>query len=453
MQPAKLPPQNLEAEKSVLGSIFLDPNRADEISDIVSPDDFYLASHAAILRIISSLRQKGRPVDSVAVADELERSGELSNAGGVDALVEMMNCVPHSAHAAHYAAIVAEKSMRRRVISSSTVAIESAYDDSADVDELVAAAESNLHAVIERKVGPSITVIRDILTEALDNITTHRQLGVMTGLDDLDSLLGGLRPATMNILAARPSMGKTALAGSIALGAARLGIGVLFVSLEQSRLELTERFLCNETGYSSDQIRPEQISEAIRDGLLEGASQLSELPIVIDDTSPRTVQQVSAVARIQRRRNKVGLIVVDYLQLVRPDDKKAPREQQVAEISRELKCLAKNLNVPVLALAQLNRQIENRPDKRPRLSDLRESGAIEADADVIMFLDRPCVYDDSAERNLARLYIEKHRNGKTGIVDLHCELSCMRFANAARQHETAWEDFSTPNYEPASGFF
>lgn len=431
-----VPPHDLPAEKSLLGSVLLDAHKLDDLLLVVRPEDFYLEDHRRVFEAMVRLQNAGQPVDAVSVlgavpvqqmaADDVERL-----------LTECLDLTPHPGHAVHYAERVVDRAERRRLLLAAGETLRDARDDSQDVPNLVAAAESRLHAIIERQTGTSGRGLGQVLLEALDDVEHRRAAtpGVQAGFCDLDWLTNGLRPGALIILAARPSCGKTALAGNIAVNAARAGTAVLFLSLEQSDTELAERLVCSESGVSSQVLRGQSLRDQDREQVLQAAQRLADLPITVDDTTPRNVTQLAGVVRLFLRRNAARpqrLIVLDYLQLIQPEDKRQQREQQVADITRNLKCLAKSLKVPVIVLAQLNRQIEIRENKRPKLSDLRESGQIEADADLIWFIDRPATYDPSEDETKATLIVAKHRNGKTGDVALHWDKETMTFRNAAR---------------------
>jgi len=432
----RLPPQNLDAERGLLGSILLVNDVLDDISDVLTADHFYLDAHQQIYRAILGLRDSGvHGFDPVTVAEVLDRQNQLQEIGGVDYLLEILNAVPHAAHAKYYADIVCNKAVQRRLIAACTEILRDSYDESLEPQELLTKAEQSIFQILEQQEAANKLDLRDILLDTFDRINERLEhqgaiSGLVTGFTDLDTKTNGLQPTELVILAARPSMGKTALVCNLAEGAAEIGkAGVVIFSLEQSKLELAERFLCIRAKLQVHKLRKGDLTEAERDTLLQVSSELSELNLYIDDQPGRTMSQIGAICRRLKRRSGLGLVIIDYLQLVEPEDKRAPREQQIASITRRLKFLAKEMEVPVIALAQLNRGVELREDKRPRLADLRESGAIEQDADIVMFLHRPEMYDPEDRPGEAELIIAKHRSGPTGIVPLRFNKESMRFEN------------------------
>lgn len=444
----RLPPQNLEAEKGVLGSIFLENNVIDEISDTLRPDHFYLDSHRRIYAAILNLHESGvHGFDAVTIGESLERRGELADIGGSDYLFEILQSVPHAAHAKYYAQIVRDKYVQRQLILACTDILRNAYDEGTDTDDLLNQAEQGIFQILEQQEATQQLEIREILLDTFDRINERLERqgaisGLSTGFRDLDAKTNGFQPSELIILAARPSMGKTALVCNLAEAVAdQSQAGVVLFSLEQSRLELAERFLCIRAKLQVHKLRKGDLDETERDILLQVSSELSELPLFIDDAPGRSMSQIGAICRRLKRKSNIRLIIIDYLQLIEPEDKRAPREQQIAQITRRLKFLAKELSIPVIALAQLNRGVELREDKRPRLADLRESGAIEQDADIVMFLHRPEMYDPADRPGEAELIIAKHRSGPTGIVPLAFSKESMRF-----------QDF-TPLTEPEGGYF
>ena len=461
----RLPPQNLDAERSVLGSMMLANEVIDELADVLQPDHFYSDAHRRIAQVIFDLYEKTvGGIDPVTVAEELERRNELAEIGGPAYLGEIVETVPHAAHARYYAGIVRDKWTLRTLRQACTDIlrdIESTAEAEQPLD-LLQKAEQRVFQILELKGSTSSLEMRDILMEAFEAINARwvnngKLPGLPSGFTDLDAKTTGFHPADLIILAARPSMGKTAFVCNVALSVASAAAddhkqaggpegqlapgGVLLFSLEQSKLELSERFLCMHGQIDGHRLKQGDLTSQERDQVQIAASELSELPIFIDDQGGRSMAEIAAVSRRMRRRYGIGLIVVDYLQLIEPDDRRAPREQQVAQIARRLKYLAKEMNVPVIALAQLNRGVEQREDKRPRLADLRESGAIEQDADLVMFLHRPEAYNPEDRPGEAELIVAKHRNGPTGIVTLTWRAEFLRFA-----------DYS-PLDEPEGGYF
>ena len=446
-----LPPQNLDAERGVLGSLLLMNEAIDDVAEFLTADHFYSDRHRAIYEAILKLSESGaRGIDLVTVADRLAQTGQLEAAGGLVYLDEVLTSVPHAAHAKYYAEIVREKAVQRSLIYACTDVLTECYDSSRPVQEVLDTAEQKIFAISESQDGGDKIAIDQILQMAWDRIEERANsdgdaTGLPTGFLDLDQKTNGFQPAELIILAARPSMGKTALVCNFAEAIAdKTGKGVLLFSLEQSKLELAERFLCIRARVNGHKLRAADFDDAERHRLMVASGELNEMPLFIDDKPGRTVSQIAAIARRLKRQSDLGIVIVDYLQLVEPEDKKVPREQQIAFISRRLKFIAKELDIPVIALAQLNRGVELREDKRPRLADLRESGAIEQDADLIAFLHRPEMYDAEDRPGEAEIVIAKHRSGPTGIVTLTWRAECMRF-----------EDFAGtagPDYAVTEGF-
>lgn len=439
----RVPPHNNDAERGVLGSLLLLNEAIDEIADELRAEHFYQDAHQLIYAAIVDMHERGiRGIDGITLGTELERRGTLEQCGGASYLVEILNCVPHAAHARYYSEIVRNTWTQRAVISACTAVITEAYDPD-DVSGLLESAEREIFAILEQQGAPGRIEIADVIQDALVEIDARlrsdsKTPGLTSGFIDLDNLTTGFQPTELVILAARPSMGKTAFVCNIAEAVAReTGKGVLFFSLEQSNQELAERFLCIAAEVNGHDLRKGQLTLKQRDALMRASDRLSEMPLFLDDKAARTMTQISTVARRQHRKSPLGLVIVDYLQLIEPDDKRTPREQQISGISRRLKFLAKELRVPVIALSQLNRSLDSRPDKRPRLSDLRESGAIEQDADMVMFLHRPEAYDPDDRPGEAEVIVGKHRSGPTGIVKLTWRNEFMRFENFSSFNEPA----------------
>jgi len=445
--PIRLPPQNLDAERGVLGSILLFNEAIDEIGEMLKADHFYHDSHHRIYAAIHDLYENNiRGIDPVTLAEELEKRSELEEVGGAAYIIEILDSVPHAAHVRYYANIVREKWMQRTLIHACTDILTDCYDNPESVDDLLQTAERRVFSIVEEQEDTSNIAIGDILLEAFDRIDERMKhdgniAGITTGFSDLDLQTTGLQPTELIILAARPSMGKTAFVCNIAEAVARIeNRGVMLFSLEQSNLELAERFLCITARVNGHDLRTGNLSDEQRDQLAAASDELHNLPLFIDDKPARTMSQISAISRRQHRKSPLGVIIIDYLQLIEPEEKHIPREQQIASISRRLKFLAKELKVPVIALSQLNRGVELREDKRPRLADLRESGSIEQDADKVMFLHRPDAYDPNDRPGEAEVVIAKHRSGPTGIVKLTWRGEFMRFENFSPVPDT---DFAT----------
>ena len=432
----RLPPQNLDAERGVLGSILLMNEAIDEVGESLKAEHFYSDGHQKIYAAIQKLYESGiRGIDAITLAEELVRRGDFESAGGTSYLAEVLEAVPHAAHVRYYSTIVREKWMQRSLIYACTETLSECYEASEDVDSLLQAAERRVFRILEQQGNTASIAIGDILLDAFSRIEErlHKSgdvTGIASGFTDLDHHTTGFQATELIILAARPSMGKTALVCNIADAVARKsGKSVLLFSLEQSNLELAERFLALSARINGHDLRSGNLTEAQHDRMVQASDDLTRLPLFIDDRPARTMTQISAIARRQHRKGPLGIIMIDYLQLIEPEEKNAPREQQIAGISRRLKFLAKELRVPVIALAQLNRGVELREDKRPRLADLRESGAIEQDADMVMFLHRPDAYDPEDRPGEAELIIAKHRSGPTGLIRLTWRKEYMRFEN------------------------
>jgi replicative DNA helicase len=437
----KLPPQSIEAEESVLGGVLLDNTALDRAIEFVAPDDFYREAHRKIMRAMLELNQRGEPVDLVTLVDALKMRGELQDIGGAGYLAELADKVPTAANVAYYARIVRQKSVLRGLIQTATEIATRGYESGADVDQFLDEAEHKIFEISERKVRPTFFRIRDIMVDsmkAIEGLYERKELvtGVPTGFVDFDRMTAGLQPADLVIIAGRPSMGKTAFALNIAQHvalAARTGVAIF--SLEMSKEQLVLRLLCSEARVDQSKVRAGFAAERDFPKLAMAASRLSETPIYIDDTPALSVLELRAKARRlkRERESKLGLVIVDYLQLMRGHDGADNREQEISGISRSLKALAKELSLPVVALSQLNRQVETRADKRPVMADLRESGAIEQDADVIAFLYRPIVYDKNAEERAAEVIIAKQRNGPIGNVPLTFMSEYTRFENRTEE--------------------
>lgn len=447
----RLPPQNLDAEKSVLGSMLLDPHMCDEVALIVRADDFYADSHRKIYGHIMAQYEQSGTADTLLLVERLKQAGELEAVGGSAYIAEVLQSVAVAAHACYYARIVHEKATLRSLIHAATEILRDAYDPTLEPREMMSKAEEKIFAIHDERSGDQIACMHDVLVEAFEHIDRRLEEGGATGTPsgfaDLDNLTGGLHEAELVILAARPSMGKTALATNIAdYVAVEANASVLFVSLEMARLELAQRMLCARGKIDGRKFRGGYLSGEDRDKLLEASARLSKAPLYIDDTPSRTVAEIAACARRLQRKGKLGLIVIDYLQLIEPDNPKDPRQEQVAKIARRLKGLAREIRVPVLCLAQLNRQAEATKDNRPRLSHLRESGAIEQDADVVMFVHREEYYhtrEEAVERDLvgkADLIVAKQRNGPTDDVKLTWRQEFTAFEN--RAPEGRYDEFA-----------
>lgn len=434
----RLPPQNIEAEQGVLGAILLDNEVLHDVVPILKVEDFWRDDHQIIYRAIRELYDLGKPVDALILDEELKRRGEADRIGGTEAIGELISRVPHAANAKFHAEIVRQKAILRGLITIGREIIEEGYSNSVTADDLLEMAEKKVFGIAEEQVTGETVALPDILTQAMDRIELratdkHAFTGIGTGYYELDEMTCGFQPGQLIILAARPSMGKTAFALNICEHVTiDQGKGVLFVSLEMGQLELAERMLAARSKVDGDKLRKGNLGFREMKLLGEGYDSLKKAPLFIDDTPARNMLQVTANARRLKLRNDIGMIVLDYIQLVDSEgDGRESRQEQIAKVSRRLKTLARELSVPVVALSQLNRNVENREDRRPRLADLRESGAIEQDADVVLMLHRPDYYDPNETPGIAECIIHKNRNGATGTVKLTWLKSITRFENLA----------------------
>jgi replicative DNA helicase len=436
----KLPPQNIEAEQSILGSILIDNDILYDVIDILTDGNFYRDAHRKIYRGILALFEKNEPVDLITLTNILKEQNQLDAVGGAAYLAELVDQVPVAVNAAQYARIVREKAILRSLISTTANISARCYEDSGDVDEVLDFAESSIFKISEKKIAPSFYPLSDIITESfktLEDRSEHKELitGVPTGFSGLNTLTSGLQPSDLIIIAARPSMGKTALALNIAQNTSvDNGTPVAIFSLEMSKEQLSIRFLCAMARVDSFRLRTGFLNKEDWGKLTRAAGILSEAPVYIDDTPAISVLEIRAKARRLKMDKDLGLVIIDYLQLMKGRASAERRELEISEISRSLKALAKELNIPVVALSQLNRKVEERHNKRPMLSDLRESGAIEQDADVIAFIYRDSVYnqsEDAANDKTAEIIVAKQRNGPTGVVKLTFLDSYTRFEDQA----------------------
>lgn len=445
-----IPPHDAEAERCVLGSILVENAAADVVAGQMNPSDFYALHHRAIYLTMQSMREAGQPIDAVTLRDALSASGELEGAGGAAYLIRLLETVPHSAHADFYAKAVGRLATRRRLIDAGHQIVRRAFDLSSDVEELQAEAEQTLLAA-----GGGRSDIGNLAVEAgLESTFTRifermekgeEVAGVPSGFQHLDRITTGFHESELIVLAARPAMGKTAFVCNVALniatwargrcseekGATRISGGPLVFSLEQSRSELIERLLCITGRIDGHRLRRGALDDIEQMALMDAAEDLRSLPVFIDDTPGQTMTRIAATARLASRRMNIGIVVVDYLQLIEAEDRRVPREQHIASCTRRLKMLAKELGVPVIVLAQLNRQVELRDDKRPRLADLRESGAIEQDADQVLFLHRPDAYESEDRPGEVDVIVSKNRSGPVGTAELVWRKSALRFEDKA----------------------
>ncbi len=441
---AKQPPQNAEAEASLLGAILIDTDAIVKIADSVTADDFYESRHQRIYEAVLDLYEKRSAIDVLTLADKLRNSGYLDMVGGPSYLTELTNFVPTAAHAEQYADIVAQKAMRRRLINTSQELTRLGYDESLGLRDLIEEAETKLFSVSEQQVKQSIVSIEDILAasfERLDDLHKDKQKlrGIPTGYRDMDGMLAGLQRSDLFILAARPSMGKTAfvlnLAHNVAVQAKE---PVLIFSLEMSKEQLVDRLLSMQSGVDAWALRTGNLTDADFEKIGEAMGVLSEAPIYIDDTPGITVSDMRTKARREAHQHQLGLVIVDYLQLMSGGSRfsgDGNRVQEISEISRGLKGLARELNVPLISLSQLSRSVESRTPQIPQLADLRESGSIEQDADIVAFLYREDYYNPESERkNIMDVLIKKHRNGPTGGVELYFDRDKQKISSLDNRH-------------------
>lgn len=442
----KLPPQNLEAEQSVLGGILLDNPALNTVLEALTPADFYSDAHRKIFKAIIDLSERSEPCDLITLSNILKDQKRIDQVGGTAYLASLVDNVASSANISYYVKIIKEKSVLRRLIGSATEILNKSYDAGMDVDDILDEAEHAIFEISENKIRPAFHPIREIIRESfktIERLYDKKELitGVATGFERLDELTSGLQNSDLIIIAGRPSMGKTAFALNIAQYAAlEAGVPVAIFSLEMAREQLATRMLSAEARVDSQRLRKGFLGETDWPKLTTAAGRLSDAPIYIDDTPAITVMEMKAKSRRLKADAGLGLVVLDYLQLMRGSSFKDSREQEISEISRSLKALAKELSLPVIALSQLNRKVEDRTNRRPQMADLRESGAIEQDADVIAFIYRDEVYnrsDDNPEKGMAEIIIGKQRNGPTGIVKLAFQEKYTRFENLARGVEGA----------------
>ncbi len=435
-----LPPQSIEAEESLLSAILLDNNTLLDVVEVLAVADFYRTAHHKIYAAIIELFDKGEPIDLVTLANNLKEKGQLDAVGGASYLARLVDAVPLAINAQHYAKIIADKASLRRLIEKANAIAKRCYDDRGNVDDVIDFAEASIFEISERKTSQSFypisrLIIRNI--ETLEENQGNKSLvtGVQMGFGLLDNLTSGLQKSDLIILAARPSMGKTALALNIARNAAvDSDIPVAIFSLEMSKEQLSLRMLCAEARLDSSRLRGGFFSMADWHRLTDAAGILSESPIYIDDSPSLSAMEIRAKARRLKMDKNIGLVIIDYLQLMKARTGAERRDLEISEISRSLKALAKELEIPVLAISQLNRMLEQRNDKRPRLSDLRESGALEQDADVVAFIYRDEVYnqdENNPQKGIAEIILAKQRNGPTGKVKLTFLDAYTRFENLA----------------------
>lgn len=453
----RVPPHSQDAEEAVLGGVLLDNESLNAALESITSEDFYRAAHKTIFQAMTTLIDKREPIDIITLSNELRSSNSLEDVGGIEYLSRLNSASPTSANVGYYARIIKEASIRRRLIHEASEIIASSYQDDKEIEEYLDAVEQRIFSVSDYRIAPAFFKVGDIVKDSIkhvENLYDRKELvtGVASGLKDFDKLTAGFQPSDLIILAARPSMGKT----SLALGMAQhVGVhenkAVAVFSLEMSKEQLVLRMLCCEARVDGSRVRTGHLGERDFPRIVEAASKIAEAPIFIDDTPALSISEMRAKCRRLHREHRLSLIVVDYLQLMRsPAYASTSREQEISDISRSLKALAKELQVPVIALSQLNRSVEARTDKRPMMSDLRESGAIEQDADVICFIYRDDFYNkDSPEKNIAEIIIAKQRNGPIGTAKVAFAPESTRFDDLIIRDDSAFESASTeePSFE------
>lgn len=440
----KVPPQNLEAEESLLGSLLIDKESIIKIGDIVTPEDFYSNHNGMIFSSMLDLYSRHEPIDILSISNILEEKGKLKDIGGRSYLINLSNSVPSASHIVHYAKIIQKKATLRRLINAASEITNLGYQEESDLEKLLDQSEQKLFSVSQKYLRQNFIPLNNLLAEAFERIDElHRDKGklrgIPTGFADLDAKLAGLQKSNLVILAARPSMGKTSLALDFARNvAARTKVPVGIFSLEMSKEELVDRMLCAEARVGLWELRTGKLSDKgenddfSRIGAAMGT--LSESPLYIDDSGSLNIMELRTKARRLQMEHSLGLIVIDYLQLMEGRSTEN-RTQEISEISRALKSLARELNLPIVALSQLSRGVESRNPPIPKLADLRESGSIEQDADVVMFIYRKKMYNKELSDNTAEIHIAKHRNGPTGVVELYFDEVNASFKNLEKHHE------------------
>ncbi len=441
----RVPPQSLDAEQCVLGSILIKDRVMPQVVELLRPDDFYRDVHSKIYEAMLDLFQRNEPVDPITVTETLKSKGSLEQVGGAAYLAELSETVPVASNASYYARIVRDKAIRRRLIENVSHIADHCFNESEDIEEILELAESAIFEISQSKIKQGFYSLDQVVKDSIKRIEELGQrnqniTGVPTGFEDLDEITAGFQPSDLIIVAGRPSMGKTAFALNIAQYAAvSQGIPVAIFSLEMSKEQLAVRMLCSLAQVDAQKLRRGFLSQS-QDWpkLIRAADKLCTAPVFIDDTPAMSVLEMRAKARRLKSEHDLGMLVVDYLQLMRGRGGNERREQEISEISRSLKAMAKELDVPVVALSQLNRKVEDRPNKRPQMADLRESGAIEQDADVILFIYRDEVYnksEDNKHKGKAEIIVAKQRNGPTGLVTLAFVSKYSTFGNIYRGPE------------------
>lgn len=443
MELGKVPPHDLEAEQAVIGSMLTDRDAVISAIEVLKQDDFYREDNRAIYEAILNLYNRAEPIDIITVKSELETMGKFEQVGGLEYLAELPEKVPTTANAIKYIKIVEEKAVLRNLIKTANEIIELGYDPTEEVEDIMEGAEKKIFNIMQNKNQKSYTPIKDVLVDSftqLEELYNRKQhiTGVPSGFTELDYKTAGFHGSELILIAARPAMGKSAFVLNIATNAAvKANIPVVIFSLEMSKEQMVNRILCSEAMVDSNKVRTGKLEEDDWTKLAGAIGPLSDAEIYIDDTPGISVMEIRAKCRKLKMEKNIGMVIIDYLQLVQGSNKRnGSREQEISEISRSLKILAKELGVPVIALSQLSRAVEQRPDHRPMLSDLRESGAIEQDADIVMFLYRDDYYNqDSEKKDIAEVILAKHRGGSTGTVELLWLGSYTKFVNLERRFD------------------
>jgi replicative DNA helicase len=432
----RIPPQNIEAEQAVLGAMLVDRDVISNITEILKADDFSRDDHKEVYRCLLNLFDKGIPIEVTSTAEELRKAGFLEKIGGLSYLSNLATAVATTSNVKYYAKIIEEKSILRKLIKSSNEIMDMSYEATEEVALILDRAEQSIFDILQKRKNQNFTHIKDVLWEAFNKLEELYQnkghvTGIPTGFVDLDRITSGLHNSDLILIAARPAMGKTAFVLNIAqFVAVRAKVPVAFFSLEMSKEQLVNRVLCSEAMVDNNKVKTGKLEDSDWQSIAKSLAPLTESPIYIDDTPGISITEIRAKCRRLKLEKNLGLVVIDYLQLMQGRGKNDNRQQEISEISRSLKILAKEINVPVITLSQLSRAPETRTDHRPILSDLRESGAIEQDADIVMFLYRDDYYhEDSEKKNIAEVIIAKHRNGSTGTVDLVWLGQYTKFAN------------------------
>jgi replicative DNA helicase len=446
----RTPPQDLVAEQSVLGGMLLSKDAIADVVEIIKERDFYRPAHELIYDAILDLYGRGDPADPVTVVAELTKRGDIARAGGAPYLHTLISSVPTAANAGYYARIVRDRAILRRLVEAGTKIVQLGYSEEGDVDDAVDSAQAEVYQVTESRMSEDYIQLSQLLPAALDEIEAISagvtREGVMTGFKDLDALTNGFHAGNMVVLAARPGVGKSTLGLDIARHVSiKNGDTSVIFSLEMSRSEITMRMLSAEARVGLNNIRSGSLSDEEWGRLAKRMGEISEAPLFIDDSANLSLMEIRAKARRLKQRHNLKLIVIDYLQLMTSGKKVENRQQEVSEFSRNLKLLAKELNVPIIAISQLNRSPEQRSDKKPMLSDLRESGSIEQDADVVILLHRDEMYDSQSRSGEADLIVAKHRNGQTRTITVAAQLHFARFADMAPAFTNTAESFVKDN--------